>query len=109
MEFVPFNVGNGVAPTTEATVYTVAADTSVLLTSILLSNRSASTIDVSIWVNFGSGKRLLTPGPLALPGRNLYEHNHSVALPVGSVVSIQSSVASYVDYVISGVIASTAV
>lgn len=105
-DYVAVNLANGQLPSTDTVAYTVPVDKAVLLTSIMLANRSSSAaIAVRIGINFGTGVRLITPPLLELAPGFLYEHDHSLALPTGATVIVYGATPAQVDYIISGVIA----
>lgn len=105
MDFIPANVANGVVPTSAAVVYTVPSGVTVMLRSTLLVNKIASNVIVNMRVSIGAGGvlRYVIPKDLLLRVGQKFEDSSSIFLPAGSTIELSCSIASSVDYIISGV------
>ena len=108
MEFVPSNLANGVAATSPTTVFTVPANATAMMRSILLVNKSASEVNVTVKVRIGaSGSELnVVPPGMKMRAYTKYDDNSVISLPENSLIIVSASAATSIDFIISGVIAS---
>lgn len=101
--FAPKNLANGTVPSTKTTVYTVPSGKYSIIRSIIVTPNSTVGLSVTLYANFGTGSRLLSPKDMYIPAGEFVEHDISVTLEAGHVIEISSSSAGNADYIISGV------
>lgn len=106
MEYIPTNLANGVLGTVSATLATIPTNASAMMRSIILVNKTASEVQVSIRAKFGAGgtARCVVPPNMRLPAYSKFDDNSVIILPADSIVEGECDTGAAVDYIISGVI-----
>lgn len=102
-DYISKNLGNGVAPTTKTTVYTVGVGKSAIVRSITLANKLGSAVVVNIWANFGSGSRHIAPVNMSMDAGFFFEHDISITMDAGDSIEMEAASPNAIDFVISGV------
>src|SRR3990167_7196303 len=98
----PKVLADGQLPSSQTTLYTVPASTSVYVSMINIVNTNASPQSVDFWINAsGSARRLFHVDGLAQYER--IEFEAGLILETGDIIQAQTNTASAVDYVITGV------
>lgn len=102
-EFLPKALGDGQLPATKQTLYTVPVGKTAIIQSIVLVNTTGASKTVNIYVNLTGTSRRILPLNLAVMASAKVDDNTQVTLEAGDTIEGDCSVATSVDYVISGV------
>ena len=100
------NLGEGQLGTgTAGTLYTVGAGKAAIVKSIRVVNRDTSprTFNLYFKLNGGSGSRLVSPSAISLTPGAAYVDDTEITLAVSDQIQGDGSVASKLDYVVSGI------
>lgn len=103
-QFAPKVLADGQLPATKGTLYTVPADTSAYLKSIICCNTGVGNNTIILYLKPGSTSRRITR--IILATNEQYFFDESVALETGDLIEGEATNASEVDYIILGVIES---
>jgi hypothetical protein len=100
-----FNIkqlGNGQLPSTEGTLYTVPASTTTIIKTIIVTNRDGSDRTFTLYVQT-STSRAITPVSMTLKTGESFHFNEPLTLQATHLIRGIASVATQLDYTISGV------
>ena len=96
--------GDGQLGTTKGTLYTVAASTQAIVRTITLVNTIGVEVSVNIYYKVSGGtSRLITPKNMIMEPYGLALVKHIQTLEAAGIIEGDASVATTVDYTISGV------
>ena len=97
-------LSNGSLSDSKATLYTVPASTQTIVKSIITANTDSSARTLNIYVKTdGSNSRHIFPVDLSLDAGSIAILDNVITLEEGDLIEGDASVASVVDYVISGI------
>ena len=96
------NLGEGQLPDAKGTLYTVPAATQAIVREILCTNETAGDLTMNLYANFSGTSRRLTPVSVPIPASGQYKWRGVLTLETGDLVEGDASVATDVDYIISG-------
>jgi hypothetical protein len=103
-EFLPKNLGEGRLPSPKGTLYTVPANKTVIVRSIILVNTHTTlSRTVNLYANFTGTSRHLIPIDSVIPPKGSLEFETPVTLEAGDLIEGDASAVTEVDYTISGV------
>ena len=100
------NLGEGhFGTTTAAMLYTVTTGKAAIVKSIRVVNRDTVSRTFNLYYKFttGSGSRLVSPSALSLAPGAAYLDDTEISLGASDQIQGDGSVASKLDYVISGI------
>jgi hypothetical protein len=104
MTITYLNLANGQLPATAAALYTVPAGASAVVKFITLVNTNTATENVNLFFQkAGSTARRIIPVNLSVSASQSVEINQTITMGAGDAIWGNTTDASVVDYVISGV------
>jgi len=104
MAYTIKNLANGQLPSSLGDLYTVPSGTSAIIRSITLVNTNTTTETINIYyLQSGGTARRILPQNLQLAAGNSLTVDVILTLGAGDKIQGQTTTASKVDYVISGV------
>lgn len=98
------SLGDGQLASSKGTLYTVPASTSIILKSITLVNTDTSLRTVNLYVKPAAASRRIIPVDFELPAGQAQTFETEVYLEAADLIEGDASVASKVDYVMSGIL-----
>ena len=98
------SLADGQLPSSKGTLYTTPAATQTIINRITLVNTNSSTESVNLYFKASSGtSRRIIPKDYSLIAAALFVMDDAVTLEAGDILEGDTTTASKVDYVISGV------
>lgn len=95
-------LASGQLAVSKGTIYTVPGSTQTVVKSITMTNTDASTRTLNLYVNTAGTSRRITPKDLSLIAGAQFILDHVITLEAADLIEGDASVASVVDFVISG-------
>jgi len=95
-------LAQGQLPNSKGTLYTTPDLTQTVINSIVLVNTDSAARTVNLYLKHGTSRRLIPVASILPAGASGYSDSDKLTLGAGDLIEGDASVASVVDYVISG-------
>lgn len=95
-------LANGQLPSSKGTLYTTPAATQTVVNAIILVNTDTVARTVNLYVKHTTSRRVIPLSAVLAAGAAGYLQSDRLTLGAGDLIEGDASVATIVDYVISG-------